>query len=177
MRSVRSDPSSVVYEGGYLSTPATSDNRGEGSSGEISRNFLQNLLPLDAGYRVILHVTDLGLGEFGLQRVHQRGGDVHFDLEIPNSDTGRTNVGEGKALSVVVRGVPFRLRCFRGKGTFFLHVHLLDPFRNDRPHGVGSRHTESPVPAVDSREKGEDSSGHNRVQSISAILTDTGGGS
>jgi len=113
----------------HLPAPATPDNRGKGSSGEIGRNTLQDLFPSNTTYCSAFHVTDLGPGEFRFQRIHKRSGDVHFDLEIPNGDVGGMNIGEGKGLSMVIRDVPF-----------FFHVHLLDLFLSACPRCVGSGH-------------------------------------
>ena len=90
----------------YLSTTTAPDDCGQGSSGKVSRNILQDLLPLSTAHRTTLHITSLGLGEPGFQRVRERRGDFHLYLEMPYSDVGGTNVGEGKVLLVVVQDVP-----------------------------------------------------------------------
>ena len=99
----------------YLSASTTPDDCSEGSGGKISRNIFQDLLPSNTIHRATLHIGDFGLGEFGLQRVRKRGGDLHFDLEIPNSDVGGVNVREGKVLLMVVQDVPFHLSRFVGR--------------------------------------------------------------
>ena len=127
----------------YLSTPAAPDDRSEGSSWEISRNVLQDLLPPNAARPIAFHITDLGLSELDFQRIHKRSGDVHFDLEIPNSNMGRANVGEGKVLFVVVQDVPFRFGRIVGRWAPLLQVYLLDSSPNVCPSGVKGGHVES----------------------------------
>jgi len=96
----------------YLSAPATSDDCGEGSRGEICRYIVQDPLSPNSAYCVTFQIASLGLGEPGLERVHERSGDVDFDPEISNDNLNGVDIGEGKGLSVVVRDVPF---CFAGQ--------------------------------------------------------------
>lgn len=110
---MRSDLLSIAYEARgqrvevYLSAPTPSDDCGEGSRGEICRYITQDLLSPDSAYCVTFQIADLGLGEPGLERVHERRGDVNFDLEVSNGNADGIDIGEGKGLSVVVRDVPF----------------------------------------------------------------------
>jgi len=99
----------------YLSAPATPEYRSEGSSRKISRNVLQDPLPLNTGHYITFYVTDLGFGALSLERIHKRNGDVHFDPVILDGNICGVNVGEGKVLLMVVRDVPFRLRRLMGR--------------------------------------------------------------
>lgn len=111
---MRSDLLSKAYEARglgvevYLSAPATSNDRGEGSRGKICRYAVQDLLSPNSAYCVTFQIASLGLGKPGLERVHERSGDVNFDPEVSNDNINGVDVGEGKGLSVVVRDVPFR---------------------------------------------------------------------
>lgn len=95
----------------YLPAPTTPDDRGESSSGKISRYILQDLLPPNSVHCINFHITNPGLDKFGLERVRKRSGDVYFDLEVPNGNICGMNIGEGEGLPVVIQDAPF---CFRG---------------------------------------------------------------
>ena len=144
----------------HLSTPASSNDRGEGSGGEITRNILQDLPPSPA-HHVTFHIADPGLCEFGLYRVHNGSDNVDFDPEVPNGNICGVDVGEGKGLLAVVRDVRFRFCGFGEQRALLFHVHL-DPYLEDRLASVGSGHTESPVPVVCRRGEGEEFSGRSR---------------
>ena len=96
----------------YLAAAATSDDRSEGTSEKMSRHILQNPLPPNIICRATFCIANLGLREFGLQRIRKRSGDVHFNIEIPNGNIGGMDVGEGKVLLVVIRDLPIRFRRF-----------------------------------------------------------------
>ena len=108
----------------YLSTPAAPDDRGERSSEKIGRHSLQDPLP---PITAIFYITNLGLGELGLERVGKQSGNFHFDLEVSNCDVGGMDLREGKVLCVVVQDVPFRV----------LHADALDRFLNGCLFSVG----------------------------------------
>ena len=160
----------------HLSASATSDNRSEGSSREIGRNVLQDLLPPNTPRPTTFHIASHRLYEFGFQRIHERSDDVHFDPEIPNGDVDGMNVREREVLLVVVQDVPFHFYRFVGQQTLSLQIYL-DFSLNSCLRSVGSGHTKSVVSAIESGDEGECSTGHNGVLSVSVVLKGTDGGS
>lgn len=123
-----------------LSAPATSDNRGDSTGRKVCREVLQNLLPSGRTCHIAFQIFSLGVGESCLQCVCEGRGDVDFDLEVPNGNVGRRDIGEGEVLLVVVRDVPFWYCRFVKWCIGFLRIHLLDlSFEGRRGHAESLR--------------------------------------